>query len=121
MPNGAAASLLLRFRGLAPVSTHYTLHKWLVGRLDGWIDGGEIPFPDPSANKATSPSSAHDNFHGLAIWAADAATISIRRRARGGGRKAACVPAGPAIGWNLEDRLAARAIQPRHPESAPFS
>ena len=44
-------------RGLAPVSTHYTLHKWLVdGRLDGWMVVKFLPL-DPSANKAT-PSSA---------------------------------------------------------------
>ena len=100
MPNGAAASLLLRFRGLAPVSTHYTLHKWLVGRLDGWIDGGEIPFPDPSANKATSPSSAHDNFHGLAIWAAAAAnTLAYASRTSGGGEAPLRAAIGRMLVW----------------------
>ena len=64
------------------MSAHYTLHKWLVGRLDGWMVVKFLPL-DPSANKATPPpSSAHDHFHGLAIWAAAAAnTLAYARSA----------------------------------------
>ena len=85
MPNGAAVASLLPPSLSWPRSTertHYTLHKWLVdGRLDGWMVVKFLPL-DPSANKATPPSSAHDNFHGLAIWAAAAAnTLAYARSA----------------------------------------